>query len=242
MVKESAAIWVSLLSEQTSLGIRGDIAEIGVYKGYGASLAGSFLQEGERLVLFDRYFGLEHSIGAIDEVAGRPMSTHIDFHLADSLQLLSEPNALRWKKTRFFHVDGEHSYDAVMNDLELAAKATSIDGCIVVDDVFNFATPQVTHALFDFVRDGRSNLAIFLFAFNKAYLCFNRQLGLYRRTVLLANQACIAAGTLTQVCAGGFAFERTYMSISHAVSEEAFQMIGKFTDDRDVALSPLNRF
>jgi hypothetical protein len=100
----------------------------------------------------------------------------------------------------------------------------------------------VTHALFDFLRDSSHNLSLFLFSFNKAYLCFNRRLGTYREFIEQANDACIALGHRTQLCAGGFALERTYFSIAPAVNEERYQLIGRFSSDRAELLSGLNRF
>ena len=242
MVPQSAAIWDALLCAQREAGFQGDIAEIGVYKGYGASLAAAYAERDERIVLIDRYFGLEHSIAAFRQIAGPDVEQRIDFHLADSLALLRRPEFRRERAVRFLHIDGEHSYDAVMNDLHLAAGWLDPDGCVAVDDVFNFATPQVTHALFEFLREPGHNLSAFLFGFNKAYLCFNRRLGVYRQATERANDACIALGHRTQLCACGFALERTYFSISPAVNDERYQLIGRFSSDRAELLSGLGGF
>lgn len=66
------------------------------------------------------------------------------------------------------HIDGEHSEAAVEADLAFAARHTTPDGVIVVDD-YRFAWfPGIASALYGFLAD--REWAAFLFTANKAYL------------------------------------------------------------------------
>jgi hypothetical protein len=242
MVPHSAIIWDSLLKKQLAENLLGDMAEIGVFRGFGACLMAGYLRETEQLTLIDVGCGLDYSQEAIREVAGADVLDRIIFHQIDSMRLRRAGKLSEGREFRFFHIDGEHSYDAVMSDLSFAEDNIAPYGIVVVDDFFSEASPGITHAVFDFIGRSDSNLSLFLLGYNKAYLCFNRWLGFYRETTTNLPQALEGHGFLCQLAAGGFAFERTYAGISNRATDNRYQLIGSFIPDSNTFISATNRY
>ena len=75
---------------------------------------------------------------------------------------------------RFLHIDGEHSFEAVVSDLDLCAELINERGIVAVDDVFTAASPCVTEALYYWLARNREKLVMFLVGYQKAYLCSAR--------------------------------------------------------------------
>jgi hypothetical protein len=242
MSPQSAIIWDTLLNQQLAENIFGDMAEIGVFRGFGACLMAGYLRQTERLTLVDMMVGLDYSEEAIREVAGADVLDRIIFHQIDSMRLRRARKLSIDREFRFFHIDGEHSYDAVTNDLILAADNIAPYGIAVVDDFFSAASPAITHAVFDYISRPGSNLSLFLIGYNKAYLCFNKWLGFYRETTNNLPQILEGHGHLCQLAAGGFAFERTYAGIPDRATDNRYQLIGSFIPDSNTYLSSTNRY
>ncbi len=242
MAPQAAIIWDTLLNKQVSDGVTGDMAEIGVFRGFGACLMGAYLREDEKLTLVDMLCGLDYSKEAIVEVAGPKVLERITFHQTDSMRLGRSGRLASEREYRFFHIDGEHSYDGVMNDLKIAAANISPAGLVVVDDFFSAASPAITHAVFDYIGQTDCRLALFLIGYNKAYLCSNRWLGFYREATIGLPHALELHGYAAQLAAGGFAFERTYSGISARASEHSYQLIGSFISGSESYLSSTNRY
>lgn len=242
MAPQSAVIWDALLKKQGVENFQGDMAEIGVFRGFGACLMAAYLRDTEELTLVDMMCGLDYSKDAIREVAGVGVLERINFHQSDSMSLRRTRNLTTKTGFRFFHIDGEHSYDGVINDLSLASDALAPYGVVVVDDFFSAASPAITQAVFDYVGRVGSNLSLFLIGYNKAYLCMNRWLGLYREVTTSLPHILHEHGFLCQLAAGGFAFERTYAGISNRATENPYQLIGSFIPDAKEYLSATNRY
>lgn len=242
MAPQSAIIWDALLNKQLAETLLGDMAEIGVFRGFGASLMAAYLRRNERLTLVDMMCGIDYSEEAIREVAGADVLNRITFHQTDSVRLRRTGILPVDREFRFFHIDGEHSYDAVINDLSLAVDNIAPYGIVVVDDFFSPASPAITHAVFDYIGRPGSHLSLFLIGFNKAYLCFNRWLGFYREATNNLPQVLEEHGYLCQLAAGGFAFERTYAGISNRATDKRYQLIGSYVPDSNTYLSATNRY
>ncbi len=168
----TAAIWAYLLAIQEFHGVGGDLAEIGVFRGWGLFIPSQFCQNDEKLQLFDispdfleeaKQFILKRSNISAHQIECRCGDT------ATMDRLFAEgPVAPRW-----VHIDGEHSYTAVMHDLNLSAFAAAPDAIIVVDDVDYPHAPSLSRAVFDWVGTGASWHLLFR-GFNKAYLASTR--------------------------------------------------------------------
>lgn len=167
---QSAAIWDSLLAFQSDLGLRGDLMEIGVWAGKSASLLAKNASKGERVLLVDCEMRTEQisdtlrRVQASDEVA-------IDALEEDSAELWLHPLMQeRYRRHRWFHIDGEHTAGAVRNDLELANKLVGKEGLVAVDDFFSWLYPQITESVLRYVREFPDQFSLFLCGYNKAYL------------------------------------------------------------------------
>jgi predicted O-methyltransferase YrrM len=134
---ESAIIVASFLEYQNKNQSGGDMAEIGVFKGFGASLFAGYLNDNEKIFLIDPFCTPDQFSDAISECAGQDKLNRVVFIKEDSAYLERDVTKFNYYNIRFFHIDGEHSYDAVYSDLLLASRSINAKGIIVVDDIFN---------------------------------------------------------------------------------------------------------
>ena len=81
---------------------------------------------------------------------------------------------------RFFHIDGGHHLDAVVNDIDLAVAVLHEDGVIAIDDVFRPEWPEVSMGAFGSRRLQEAGFACFAIGFNKAYFCRAPAVEIYR--------------------------------------------------------------
>ncbi len=183
------AIWDSFLSYQQEQKISGNLLEIGVWKGKSAALAALHCGAEDACVFVD--------VLPLDEVKARisPVVPEATCHyLQEQSQLLARHPfvAQGTRGFRWIHVDGEHSGQSVMNDLEIADHLLSDRGMVVFDDFFSPAYPQVTQAVFQFLGTRPGRLALVLCGFNKGYLCrpkAAREYLQFVRASLYANMA-----------------------------------------------------
>ncbi|MCP4247540.1 MAG: class I SAM-dependent methyltransferase, partial [bacterium] len=76
-------------------------------------------------------------------------------------------------------VDGGHDADLVVNDLETADRAVSDNGLVVLDDMYNFAWPEVAEGFFRFMSSRPGAFVPLAIGFNKAVLTRPRGYELY---------------------------------------------------------------
>ena len=153
----AAAICGHLIHQQSSLGITGDVVEIGTFEGR------FFI--GMALGLADR----EHALGI--DVFEWPDAGVLDRFLAncDSYRLAGDRFAA-WKAdsrsihvddlriklggrtSRFFHIDGDHSGETLRQDLALAHAVVDPLGVIGVDDMLHPRYPTLVTAVLDFLE------------------------------------------------------------------------------------------
>ena len=166
--RHAAATWDILLCEQERAGIEGDLVEIGVYKGKSAALLALHARESETVHLVDSDIW-----PSITEAEANIRALHSQVSmLATQSQSLAYSSYVQplLRKVRFLHIDGEHTYHAVMQDLETARRIVSNDGLVCLDDFFNFQYPQVTAATFSFLERHPGEFVMLLVGFNKGYL------------------------------------------------------------------------
>ena len=72
-------------------------------------------------------------------------------------------------KFQLIHVDGEHSENAVANDLNHAFSFWDFSGVIIIDDFFSNTHPGVTNSALNFIKMNR--LKAFLLTDKKIYIC-----------------------------------------------------------------------
>lgn len=241
LAEPSMHVFSELLGFQRSRGVGGDLMEVGVFRAGTAALLAAHLSEQERIFLIDPTQNEALSRETVVRFAGvKPEQVCV--HLLDSVavnkwreRLLSPAVPL----VRFAHVDGEHSYDAVYSDLDLAHRYLIGGGMIVLDDIFNMNSACCTHALFDYLR---ANPLVHCVAmgFRKAYLCESRHVGAYRRFFLQVPELLARAGLPVRLCFNGWGHERSYLTFDECEPDAPrYQVIGRRMRTLEEALAAL---
>ncbi|MFB6838728.1 class I SAM-dependent methyltransferase [Streptomyces sp. NPDC056361] len=153
-----------LLERQRELGTRGDLLELGVYKGKSAIVIGYHAAEGERFTVCDLFDAGE----APDEST----ATEMRVYYPTLTRQVFEANYLRFHRRlptvvqgssagitghvgagscRFVHVDASHLYHHVRADIAAAREVLIEDGVIALDDFRSPHTPGVAAATWEAV-------------------------------------------------------------------------------------------
>lgn len=166
--RKQALIWGFLLGLQDEAGIKGDIFEIGVFKGRSAALLSAASASDATLHLVDPYKddGLDELLA---EVAAGSAVKYWQRSSEDP-EVVAELERLE-NTVRFFHIDGRHNAAFVRRELQLASWTIGEKGLICVDDFFSDRYPEVTLGAFDFLRENQAAFALVFCAFNKCYVC-----------------------------------------------------------------------
>lgn len=111
-------------------------AEIGTYRGYSAySVLKSGAHEDMNMTLFlidnESYDGP----GSLRVVSNKLRQLFPYAHIVDEVIDTSKCQSLNIYNIDMFYVDGDHSYEGCVKDLQLAQKATLKNGVIIVDDM-----------------------------------------------------------------------------------------------------------
>jgi hypothetical protein len=192
--KSQLFIWDFLLSRQ-KLSLEGHFLDIGVFFGTSACTMALHQKKSEFLHLLD--IGIDDRFDKAVETI-REYSVYPDnilchkIHSTDFHQRLTP----EMKKTfRWISIDGGHTGQDILNDLEIAEQLLSRSGIICMDDFFNERYPQITKAYFDYNFSNPGKLVMFLVGLNKAYLCRPSSFAYYADIVheglqqyLLSNQ------------------------------------------------------
>ncbi len=162
---QSRELWGLLFEIQFAFGISGDLLEIGVLQGKSAAWSMLHMQPGERHFLVDRVRPAE-----LDRIISELnlASSAVAFIGGDSGELAASiPDGLRW-----IHIDGDHSFEAVISDAANYGRKVSDGGIIVFDDFFDPRWAEVTDAVLLFLRqEGKAlGLCPFMMGFGKLYV------------------------------------------------------------------------
>ncbi|MCX6937120.1 MAG: glycosyltransferase [Verrucomicrobia bacterium] len=219
-----------LCALQNESGDRGDIMETGVFRAGTASLLASFLKPSERIFLVDPYQNVEINRRTILGFAG-VAEAQLHFHTMDSVRANKRREQVFGAadpELRLIHIDGEHSYDAVFSDLDMATHFLAPGGLIVLDDIFALNSACCTHAMFDYLRQNPTVHCVAM-GYRKAYLCESRHLLKYRRFFLrLPELVSAVLGSDVRVCFNDFSLERGYLTFSDCgKGEPRYQVVGK---------------
>jgi len=136
---QSAAIWDTLLSYQEASNNIGNILEIGVFQGKSAGML-ALHRQGEETCVFVDPAPLHEVRQRIEQaVPGAKCE-----YMQEMSQFLPRHSFVRdaARDFRWIHIDGEHSAQAVSNDLALAEMLLSDRGILVLDDSTSAATDR----------------------------------------------------------------------------------------------------
>lgn len=160
------AVFDSILSQQVSARIEGDLLEIGVYAGKSAVLLGQYQQKNEVFHVCDIFDvptddkNSEEILSSYENLSRKRFEANcVEFlgSLPTIHECLSRDLAmiLRGNFFRFIHIDGSHLYDHVRADLNFAVESLGDSGgLIAVDDYRAQHTVGVALAVWDLVLEG----------------------------------------------------------------------------------------
>lgn len=174
---EAALLSAHLVRAQRQMRIAGPTLEIGVYEGKYLSVLYELSQPDEPVV------GVDLFVGALDK---QPAAAKVRSHIAaacgenarlrvvieDSLQLTSErlSREIGSPGARFISIDGGHTRELVLHDLEAACPLLLPGGILALDDAFNHATPGVIEAIAEYFVTRSPRLAPFALCYNKMFV------------------------------------------------------------------------
>ncbi|MCI0497943.1 MAG: class I SAM-dependent methyltransferase [Thermoplasmata archaeon] len=149
-----------ILSMQTHLGLEGDLLEIGSYHGRSSAVMARYLHPSERLHICDAF-----QIETDDRYENKPtvadlmanirrvnrnlQEQNIVIHECLSNELELEPK----QAFRFIHIDGGHSEEQTLFDLNLVKGHLCNKGIVAVDDYHHPEWPGVTPAIDRFLAE-----------------------------------------------------------------------------------------
>jgi hypothetical protein len=156
-----------LLGLQDDLAIGGNIVEIGVKEGRSLAVLASHLRQDELLFAIDpqtdfpeiRYAHVDHIKHFCKNAEN--LRTLIKPSGDVSVQDLVRENGM---KSRFIHIDGNHTEKFVLKDILLSAKILDDSGIIALDDYMNWSGIGVSAAVFQFFSSPHSDGFVPVFA------------------------------------------------------------------------------
>ena len=174
--------FVDLIAKtQDAAGITGHAAEIGVYHGKFLLALASVLQSGGKVTALDVFNDQDKNLdksGVGDkEILIRNVETYgrrdLDYAYiqADSsaLTILDKVSLVRDRGPfRLFSVDGCHTAEHTLSDLQTARDCIAPGGVVILDDYMQPHWPGVTEAASIFCREA-PRVVPFLFAYHKLY-------------------------------------------------------------------------
>jgi len=148
-----------ILQMQNRTGVDGDLLEIGSYYGRSTGAMVGHLKMNEKLIVCDAFDTIPtqdvySSFPTVKEFLSNIVDVHssVDLSKIEIHECLSSGLTLPGSCTlRFAHVDGGHSRDEALQDLELVYGRLCRSGVIAVDDFENPGWPEVSVGVSDFL-------------------------------------------------------------------------------------------
>lgn len=190
--KEAAQLLALLDEIQKKNKLTGDIFEIGVHHGKSALFLHRFLSDDEKMQVCDLFGNqkLNTSVSGLGDKA--TFLKNADRILgANTIQIHEKSsNALTIDEIgnsyRMFHVDGGHSFEEALADLNLAAQAIQPYGILILDDPFRSEWPGVTEAALEFLKQTIDFVPLAI-GFNKLLLVRSTYYELYSQALDTAS-------------------------------------------------------
>lgn len=188
---------------QLELGFRGDILEIGTYKGKSGILLTLCAEPTEKVWLLDLYADIQYEVSSdsrdykkLDQSQTiknlNRFGSKYELVFGNSLEI---PNLIPGTSHRIIHIDGSHQYEIVRQDLQNSLKILSPAGIIVLDDYSNFAYPGVARAFWEFYEN--NDLEIICATPARIYLAKKQVISIYQLALRELNlwRSSISLGT-----------------------------------------------
>jgi hypothetical protein len=173
--KHDAVMFKVILQGQQQ---RGDLYEVGVYRGKSLALMALLARPHDLVFGFDLYEPPASRV--LTETLLSRASVKATLVATNSQTGPLPPTSV---PVRFLHIDAAHDYDSVRTDLSRWSTLVADDGVIAADDVFDQTFPGVAAAFHDWLRD-TPEWVIFANGLNKSYLCRRDHLQHYMNMIL----------------------------------------------------------
>jgi hypothetical protein len=174
---EAALLTSHLAGAQRKLEVAGPTLEIGLYRGKYLSVLYQLSRPDELVIGVDLFIGAtvkQEPVRLVEANIAAACGDHdrLRVIVADSLKLtsetlLAESNGARF---RFVSIDGGHTRELVLHDLEVAYPILAAGGIMALDDAFNFGTPGVIEGIAEFFLRHKPRLAPFACCYNKLFV------------------------------------------------------------------------
>ncbi|MEK9971087.1 MAG: class I SAM-dependent methyltransferase [Ferrovibrio sp.] len=188
----SAQFIDTLIDLQLEAGVEGAVGEIGVHHGKLFLLLALGRRPGEAAfaidVFDDQHLNTDAS-GAGDRAVFLANARHwlgdaatqLDVIQRSSLEVEPDEVLKRNGPVRILSIDGGHTEDCVINDLELARALLASKGVVILDDHFNEFWPGVSSGVGRYLQGPRAELRPFAITPNKTYFAQAEEIGFYRQ-------------------------------------------------------------
>jgi predicted O-methyltransferase YrrM len=153
----AAAVCGHVVRRQSEQGIAGDIVEIGTFEGRFFIAMALGLAPGETALGIDVFEWPDAGVLArmLDNCAACGLSSdRFTAWKQDTRAIAPDELSARLASgaARFFHIDGDHTYDSLNKDLELAHAVMHPAGVIGVDDMLHPGYPLLITAVLDYLE------------------------------------------------------------------------------------------
>ena len=170
--------------------IKGDLVELGVYKGKSFSFLSHLIKENETLFGYDTF---PEDYYESTKLALEKYGAIVKFELikADTSELNDDniKAKINGEGIRILHIDAGHEYHEVLHSLLSFSPYVVDAGIIVMDDYQDPEFPGIEAAVLDFCEIDRPRRFIpFFSGGNKMYLCLSHMANLYQQNILLSEQ------------------------------------------------------
>jgi hypothetical protein len=168
---------------QLAENISGNILEIGVFQGRFFIALSQCARSGELCLALDVFDEQDKNldgagVGDLDKLKSNierfaPKDVKFVFLKADSLGLSAQQKisiSAQHGLFRMISIDGCHTCEHTLNDLETSQDLLSTGGTVIVDDYYNMHWPGVHEGVGHFFSSHRSRLKPFLYCNNKLFL------------------------------------------------------------------------
>ena len=220
--------------------IKGNIVEIGVYKGKSFSFLSHLTKENETLFGYDAF---PEDYYESTKLALEKYGARVKFELikADTSELNDDDidAKIHGKATRILHIDAGHEYHEVLHSLLSFSPYVVDAGIIVMDDYQDPEFPGIEAAVLDFCEIDRPRRFIpFFSGANKIYLCSSYMANQYQNFILSSeNFKNSSRCTIVR----DFAILKGFSKLPTSY-EKTKKNLSKFYESKDFSLESSNQY
>jgi hypothetical protein len=179
--------------EQKRKEIVGNIFEIGVHHGRTTALLGLLIREAKERLIVNDIFDLQQFNVSTSGFGSEPifqMNMRMCFSDTSFMTVIKKPSsALTREDTtdncRIFIIDGGHTAEETLSDLETARRALAPRGLIMIDDYINMEFPGVSEGICRFLL-AQEEIVPWVYGFNELFLVTREAIEFYN-SLLVSN-------------------------------------------------------